>query len=81
MTTQQLLFRSDELGLAANCPFFDPAKISCGAALLRFRPEGSHLSGYCCSDEHDDCALFLAKALRSSAPRSLARDVAPHAEK
>lgn len=81
MTAQQLLFRSDELGLAANCPFFDPAKISCGAALLRFRPEGSHLSGYCCSDEHDDCALFLAKALRSSAPGSRVRDASAFDEK
>lgn len=81
MTAQKALFKSHSYSLSGNCPFFDPAHAACRAALLSFMPDGRHLYSYCCSDDYDDCALFLAKALRSSSAGGHARDAAPHCEK
>lgn len=76
MTAQQN--RNTFLGssLGGNCPFFDSTGNICRAALLSFVPDPVHLAHYCDSDDHDDCALFLAKALRSSAAGGLDRDFA-----
>jgi hypothetical protein len=59
----------------------DVTRSTCRATRLAFSPERKHRSHYCCSDDHDDCPLFLAKALRSSAPGGLDRDVATHCGK
>jgi hypothetical protein len=66
---------------AICCPFFDEGHCICRAALLTMTPDTSHRNRYCCGDDHDDCALFLAKALRSSAPGGLDRDLAAHCGK
>lgn len=81
MTAQQILFKTASYNLSGNCPFFDPAHATCRAARLSFTPDGRHLYSYCCSDDYDDCALFLVKALRSSALGGHARDVAAYSEK
>jgi hypothetical protein len=81
MSAQKHHWLAETSPLAAGCPFFEPAQTVCRAALLTFMPESRHLYSYCCSDDHDDCPLFLAKALRSSSIGSLSRDTAAHSEK
>jgi hypothetical protein len=81
MTAQQRSFNPENLADTGNCPFFDSTRAVCRAAQLAFVPDGKHLYAYCCSDDHDDCALFLAKALRSSSPGGHARDAAAYCEK
>ncbi|MHB8707760.1 MAG: hypothetical protein ACYC9I_02700 [Desulfuromonadales bacterium] len=81
MTAQQNSFNSDSLTVTDSCPFFDPSFSVCRAALLTFMPDARQLYSYCCGDDHDDCALFLAKALRTSAAGGLDRDVAVLCEK
>lgn len=81
MTAPQRSLNPDSLTVTGTCPFFDSARSVCRAALLAFLPEGKHLYTYCCSDDHDACALFLAKALRSSSPGGHARDAAAYCEK
>ena len=81
MTAQHLRFRSSNFAASEPCPFFDSACSVCRAARLSFAPDDRHLRNYCCNDNHDACALFLAKALRSSSPGGQARDAAAHCEK
>ncbi len=64
-----------------GCPFFEASRCLCRAALLTMTPDTVHRTRYCGSDDHDDCPLFLAKALRSSAHGGLDRDLAAHCGK
>ena len=73
--------RPDREKIVGSCPFFDSAHASCQAAMLAFVPDGRCLYNYCCSDDYDACALFLAKALRSSSGGRFDRDVAVRCEK
>jgi hypothetical protein len=59
-----------------NCPFFAAEQHACRAAIIAYVPDSLHIYHYCQSDDHDSCAMFLAKALRSSSPGGLARDTA-----
>jgi hypothetical protein len=81
MTAQQAQAIASRSVRSGHCPFFDREQSLCRAALLTYSPDFSHRSHYCCSDDHDDCALFLAKALRSSTPGGLDRDVTVHCGK
>lgn len=81
MTSQSPLFTSGCSSSAESCPFFDPNCSACRAARLAFMPDSKHLYSYCCNDDHDSCALFLAQALRSSASGGHSRDVAVYCEK
>lgn len=81
MTAQHLLLTSGCSSTAESCPFFDSNCSVCRAARLAFMPDGRHLYSYCCNDDHDSCALFLAQALRSSAPGGHSRDAAAYCEK
>lgn len=81
MTAQKLLTDSLALTHLEACPFLDTEQSYCVAAMLRFMPDSRQMYHYCCSDDHDDCPVFLAKALRSSASGGLARDTAAYCEK
>lgn len=81
MTAQHVQTNPGRSAFAGSCPFFDRARSTCRAAMIAFSPDAGHRSHYCGSDDHDDCALFLAKALRSSAPGGLDRDVPNHCGK
>lgn len=81
MTAQKISLNPEACPTLEQCPFLDASDSHCSATLLRFMPDSGQLYHYCCSDNHDDCPVFLAKALRSSASGSCARDVAAYCEK
>lgn len=81
MTAQKSQANLDISATADHCPFFDSACNICRAALLGYTPDARQLYCYCSSDDHDACGLFLARALRSSNPGGLDRDMAAHCGK
>lgn len=81
MIIQKMLPNYQAANAFEKCPFLDAECGYCGAAMLRFMPNSRQLYHYCCSDDHDDCPVFLAKALRSSSPGGHARDLAACCEK
>lgn len=81
MTAQQSTPQKSGCDPLENCPFLADDCGFCKAALLRFMPDSRQLYHYCYSDDYDDCPVFLAKALRSSAPAGHLRDVARYGEK
>jgi hypothetical protein len=81
MTAQKMPIPKETCTTVEKCPFLDFERSYCSAAMLRFIPDSRQLYHYCCNDDHDDCPVFLAKALRSSAPGCHSRDVAGYCEK
>jgi len=81
MTAQRLAPAAAHCTVPERCPFLDPAEATCRAALLNFLPDSRQLYHYCCTDDHDHCGVFLAKALRSSSPGGRLRDVTAYADK
>jgi hypothetical protein len=81
MTAQQMSSPYEASNPLEKCPFLDFDRGYCSAAMLRFMPESRQLYHYCCNDDHDDCPVFLAKALRSSSSGGYARDAAAGREK
>lgn len=81
MTAQQYIHLSGTPAHHQGCPFYNQEQVNCRAALLSFAPDLQHRFRYCLGDDHDDCTVFLAKALRSSATGGLDRDVAAHCRK
>lgn len=81
MTAQKMPMPQEAGSIVEKCPFLDFERGYCSAAMLRFIPDSRQLYHYCCNDDHDDCPVFLAKALRSSASGCRARDVAVYCEK
>lgn len=51
-----------------NCPYFDGGADVCRASLSALVVDRRRHSGYCASEDHDDCAIFLAKMLRANPP-------------
>ena len=81
MTAKQMSLTHAAWDAVEKCPFLDFDRGCCSAAMLRFIPDSRQLYHYCCTDDHDDCPVFLAKALRSSAAGGYTRDVAVCCEK
>ncbi|GEM_PF-2293744 len=81
MTVPQIATTQKTCDSREKCPFLADDCGQCKAALLRFMPDSRQLYHYCCSDDYDDCPVFLAKALRSSAPVGHIRDIAAYCEK
>jgi hypothetical protein len=81
MTALQRLANFESFISTADCPFFDATRNLCRAALLNYMPEAKQVFFYCSTDDHDNCALFLARALRSSNPGGVDRDTAIHCGK
>jgi len=46
------------------CPYHNAAKNICSASLSSITIDRTRCTGYCSSDNYDNCALFLAKTLR-----------------
>ena len=46
------------------CPYHDAAANTCSASLSSITIDRTRRTGYCSSDNYDNCALFLAKTLR-----------------
>jgi len=49
-----------------HCPFRNVNPATCRVSFSRRSLNQRHCSRYCLSDEHDNCPLYLAAALRSS---------------
>lgn len=81
MNSLQRLDNFESLTASTDCPFFDSACNTCRAAHLAYMPEAKQVFFYCGSDDHDECALFLARALRSSNSGGLDRDVSTFCSK
>jgi hypothetical protein len=81
MPVQKMSLTQEPCNALEKCPFLDFDRGYCSAAMLRFMPESRQLYHYCCNDDHDDCPVFLAKALRSSASGGYTRDLAVCCEK
>jgi hypothetical protein len=46
------------------CPYHNAATDICAASLSSISIDRKRRTGYCSSDNYDNCALFLAKTLR-----------------
>ncbi|MGO9952453.1 MAG: hypothetical protein ACLPN1_09620 [Dissulfurispiraceae bacterium] len=46
------------------CPYHDAVSNICNASLSSITVDMDRNSGYCSTDNYDNCALFLAKTLR-----------------
>ena len=49
-----------------NCPFWNNWTFVCRVSFSRAAPGSGHCLTYCTSDDHDNCPLYLAEALRRS---------------
>ncbi len=69
-------YRRPEPGFVAEavacCPFRDLAAGVCRASFSAL-PLTQLRQSYCTSEDHDDCALFLARLLRASRPLTFDR--------
>jgi len=81
MTAQKMPMPKETCTTMEKCPFLDFDRGYCSAAMLRLMPDSRQLYHYCCNDDHDDCPVFLAKALRSSSSGGYTRDPAVCCEK
>jgi hypothetical protein len=48
----------------ALCPYHDVVSNICAASLSSITVDRDRNSGYCATDNYDNCALFLSKTLR-----------------
>lgn len=58
----------------SGCPFWRCSERTCRAASQPWQPLSQHQARYCRNDDHDACAFFLSRALRSSRTHGLDRD-------
>ncbi len=56
------------------CPFWALEEGACRAAAQPLKPTPVYQARYCRGDDHDNCAYFLSRALRSSRTHGLDRD-------
>jgi hypothetical protein len=49
---------------SAPCPYRDASVNICSASLTSLALDKARLSGYCSTENFDNCVLFLSKALR-----------------
>jgi hypothetical protein len=54
--------------LPGKCPYFDGFGGTCGASFSAMPVDRRRRNGYCASDDHDDCAIYLSKMLRINRP-------------
>ena len=47
------------------CPYHDVVSNICKASISSITIDSDRNSGYCAADNYDNCALFLAKTLRT----------------
>jgi hypothetical protein len=47
-----------------RCPYHDTSANICKASLSLISIDNNRRSGYCSTDNYDNCALFLSKTLR-----------------
>jgi hypothetical protein len=48
----------------AMCPYLNAHSKFCSASVMRVRIDVRMSNSYCATEDHDRCAIFLAKALR-----------------
>jgi len=53
-----------------HCPFWDSLTLSCQVSFSREVLSARRRLHYCMTDDHDNCPLYLAEALRRSRQRS-----------
>jgi len=63
------MFKIREMALA-NCPFWNCGDQDCQVAFSGESVGTKHCLHYCLSDDHDNCPLYLAEALRRSRIRT-----------
>ena len=60
------------------CPFWDSHSGSCQVSFSREAIGSKRCLHYCLSDDHDNCPLYLAEALRRSRMKSSALEPIQH---
>lgn len=53
---------------SAKCPYFDGFDTVCRASLSALPVDRRRSSVYCACEDHDDCAIYMAKVLRLHRP-------------
>lgn len=61
--------------IEASCPYFNSRSDACQASSSAMPVSSRRIFTCCRSEDHDLCALFLAKALRASRPGGFGRQV------
>lgn len=56
----------------ASCPYFDESGSLCRASISTLHIDGRRRRIHCATDDHDDCAIYLSKMLRSRRPVAFA---------
>lgn len=54
--------------LSGKCPYFDGLDAVCRASSSALVVDRRRSSAYCTCEDHDDCAIYMAKALRIHRP-------------